>query len=125
MIRSTRCPARSASLAVPTPSWCLREHRAEQRSTAGRDIEEAEHAATFDPETCRWTVVGDAADVHRSEERQRVAAALADGEMTIADLVAATGMARRNLDKLLHFMVKDGEAVRIKRGVYGPMVHPR
>ena len=91
----------------------------------GRDIEEAEHAATFDAETCRWTIVGDAADVHRSEERQRVAEALADGEMSVADLVAATGMVRRNLDKLLHFMVKDGEAVRVRRGVYGPMVHPR
>jgi len=34
----------------------------------------------------------------------------------VADLVSATGMVRTNLEKLLHFMVKDGEAVRVKRG---------
>jgi hypothetical protein len=28
-------------------------------------------------------------------------------------------MKRNNLEKLLHFMVKDGEVVRPRRGVYG------
>jgi hypothetical protein len=90
----------------------------------GRDIEEAEHAVEFSKETCRWTILGDAGDLHRSEERQRIMAALSDGEMSVADLVVATGMPRNNLEKLLHFMVKDGEAVRIKRGMYGPSEPP-
>ena len=90
----------------------------------GRDIEEAEHAAVFDVDACRWSIIGDAADVHRSEQRQRIIAALSDGEMRVTDLVAATDMARANLDKLLHFMVKCGEVKRVARGVYGPIDEP-
>jgi hypothetical protein len=86
----------------------------------GRDIEEAEHAVQFSRETCRWTIVGDADDVHRSEERQRIMEALSDGQASVSELVAATDMPRSNLEKLLHFMVKDGEAIRSKRGIYGP-----
>ena len=36
----------------------------------GRDIEEAEHAVTFDRETCRWLIIGAAAEVQMSETRQ-------------------------------------------------------
>jgi hypothetical protein len=43
-----------------------------------------------------------------------------EGEMPIADLVTATGMKRNNLERLLNSMVKDGEVVRVGRGVYGP-----
>lgn len=35
----------------------------------GRDIEEAENAISFDKHTCRWTILGTAAEVHRSNER--------------------------------------------------------
>jgi hypothetical protein len=35
----------------------------------GRDIEEAEHAVSFDKAGCRWTILGNAAEVHRSNER--------------------------------------------------------
>lgn len=85
----------------------------------GRDVEEAEHAVRFDAETCRWTMLGEAAQVHRSEERRRVMAALAEGEMAIVDLASATGMKRANLERLLHSMVKDGEVARVDKGVYG------
>jgi RecA-family ATPase len=42
----------------------------------GRDIEEAEFAAEFNRNTCRWRLVGDAAEVFRSQERQAIIAAL-------------------------------------------------
>ena len=35
----------------------------------GRDIEEAEHAVTFNRDTCRWTIMGDAAEIRRSNGR--------------------------------------------------------
>jgi len=85
----------------------------------GRDIEEAEHAVQFSKETCRWTILGDADDVHRSDERQRIMEALSAGEATVSELVVATEMRRSNLEKLIHFMMKDGELVRTRRGSYG------
>lgn len=84
----------------------------------GRDVEEAEHAVEFEKEACRWTILGEAADIHRSTERGRILAALEEGEATVGDLVAATGMPRNNLDQLLFKMAKDGEINRVKRGVY-------
>ena len=36
----------------------------------GRDIEEAEFAAEFNKDTCRWRLVGEADEVFRSEQRQ-------------------------------------------------------
>ena len=84
----------------------------------GRDVEEAEHAVEFQKEACRWIILGEAADVHRSTERGRILTALEEGEATVADLVAATGMPRNNLDQLLFKMAKDGEIARIKRGLY-------
>src|SRR5262249_688372 len=44
----------------------------------GRDIEEADLAAEFNKETCRWRLVGEADEVFRSEQRQAIAAALKD-----------------------------------------------
>jgi hypothetical protein len=39
----------------------------------GRDlVETIEKAIMFDRETCRWTILGDAAEVQRSSERGRV-----------------------------------------------------
>src|SRR6516164_4336427 len=35
----------------------------------GRDVEEAEHAVDFDKTTCRWSILGQASEVHRSPQR--------------------------------------------------------
>ena len=37
----------------------------------GRDVESAEFAIQFSRETCRWTVLGDAAAIYVSEQRAR------------------------------------------------------
>jgi hypothetical protein len=86
----------------------------------GRDVEEAEHAVTFDKHACRWTILGNAGDVHRSNERGHILAALADAseEMTPQDLVASTGIPRNNLDQLLFKMTRDGEVTKVGRGKY-------
>jgi RecA-family ATPase len=41
-------------------------------SVAGRDIEEKEYGVNFDPVTCRWDIVGDAAEVTESKERHEI-----------------------------------------------------
>lgn len=89
----------------------------------GRDIAEYEKAITFSQETCRWTVQGDAAEVHRSDERGAILSALAEATevMTVQDIADATGMNNTNCRQLLSKMHKDGELIKMKRGSY---VHP-
>jgi hypothetical protein len=88
----------------------------------GRDIEEKETACRFDKITCRWTLLGDAIEVHGSGERAAIVAALGNAGsegMHISELMAATERDNRNAaDQLLFKMQRDGELVRIKRGVY-------
>jgi AAA domain len=90
----------------------------------GRDIEEAEHAITFDKHSCRWTVLGDANEIHRSNERGRILAALDDATelLTPGEIAIAAEMPRNNVDRLLGKMVRDGEVVKVGRGQYR---HPR
>jgi RecA-family ATPase len=86
----------------------------------GRDVEEQEHAVTFNPETCRWSILGDAAEVQRSYARGKILTALegASELMTPADLTIATGLTRNNVDQRLHHMLQDGEIIKVSRGRY-------
>jgi hypothetical protein len=64
----------------------------------------------------------DAEAVHSSAERTSVIAALSEAGqkgLHIAEIMAATQRSDRNaLDQLLYKMQRDGELVRIKRGLY-------
>jgi hypothetical protein len=94
----------------------------------GRDIEEAELAAQFNRETCRWRIVGEAEDVFRSQERQAIVAALKDAPkggdgnpeaMSVSQIMAATERTDRNaLYQLLYRMNKDGEVSALGQGRY-------
>lgn len=88
----------------------------------GRDIEEKETACRFDKMTCRWTLLGDAAEVHGSGERAAVISALGNAGcegMHISEIMAATERTNRNAaDQLLFKMQRDGDLVRVRRGVY-------
>jgi hypothetical protein len=88
----------------------------------GRDIEEKESAVQFSRHTCRWTILGDASEVHMSNERAAILEALAgassDG-LAVSEIMAATGRNNRNAtDRLLFKMKEVGEIARVKRGVY-------
>ena len=88
----------------------------------GRDIEEVETALQFERATCRWTILGAAADVYVSNERAAVLSALAtagaDG-LAVSEIMAATGSNSRGaMDTLLFKMKEDSEIVRVKRGIY-------
>jgi AAA domain len=88
----------------------------------GRDIEESETAIQFDKNSCRWTMLGAAADVHRSAERQRIIDALGNADsdgLSISEIVAAVeGSSRNTVEVLLHRMKDAEEVTRLRRGVY-------
>jgi AAA domain/Transcriptional regulator, AbiEi antitoxin len=89
----------------------------------GRDLEEeVEKAVSFDRETCRWRILGEASEVRRSGDRSRVLSALAgaDEGLAAAEIraVAALG-SESNAHQVLSRMAKDGEIERLRRGVYG------
>jgi len=88
----------------------------------GRDVESNELAIQFGKETCRWTILGNAAEVHQTDQRKRIISVLVErGEpMSVADLIAATGLRRTTLDPLLSRMLSDPnpQIKRIKQGVY-------
>lgn len=91
-----------------------------------RDIEEAEHAVSFDKHGCRWAILGTAAEVHRSNERGKILDALesANGPMAAKDIAASTGMTPNNVYQLLFKMVEAGEVVKDGRGKYRHPDHP-
>jgi AAA domain len=86
----------------------------------GRDVESAELAVQFSKDTCRWTILGAAADIHQSDQRKKIIAVLIDSSepMRIGELAAATGMTRNPLELLLGRMVKDGLIKRTGVGRY-------
>ena len=87
----------------------------------GRDIEESETALQFDKSSCRWTILGAAAEVNRSAERARVITALreAKGPLQAKEILISAPLKNRNAaDILLHRMVRDGEIERSDRGAY-------
>jgi hypothetical protein len=91
----------------------------------GRDIEEAELAAEFNKNSCRWRIVGGADEVFRSQERQAILAVLKDAmrPMSIADIMAATERRDRHATQVLLIrMEKAGEVKHVGRGMWA---HPK
>jgi hypothetical protein len=94
----------------------------------GRDVEAAQLGASFDRETCRWAILGDAAEVQRSDTRKSILAALATaGTMSPQEMVAVTGVGRNSINAILYRMCKAGEVAKVGRGRYRSTpssVHP-
>jgi hypothetical protein len=86
----------------------------------GRDVESAELAIQFSKDTCRWTILGTSAEIHVSDQRSKIIAALkeADAPMKVTELMEATSMKRNPIDLLLGKMAKDQLIQRIKMGLY-------
>ena len=86
----------------------------------GRDIQEFEHAASYNHEICRFSVLGKAEEVRRTDERSIILDVLKDADepMSPADLSAATRMSSVNLRQLLFKMGKAGEVTKVGRGHY-------
>jgi hypothetical protein len=87
-----------------------------------RDIEDHDLGLQFSAETCRWTILGEAADIQRSEQRARVLVALEEAGTTgstISEIQGAIQLGSRNAAyTLLSRMAREGEVVRSDRGRY-------
>jgi hypothetical protein len=85
-----------------------------------RDVDEIDKAMTFDKATCRWTILGETADVQRSKERQEIISTISTGPMALKDVAMTLGKPVKTVFKLLEKMVAGGEVTRPSRGVYAP-----
>jgi Holliday junction resolvasome RuvABC ATP-dependent DNA helicase subunit len=97
-----------------------RDSRGTTLSVRGRDIAERELAMTFDKQSCRWHVEGEADEVRLSEERKRILEVLEEaGEPVGIDKIAGLIDKKRNaVEVLLHKMMKDGQVERVGKGRY-------
>jgi len=85
----------------------------------GRDVEEeTELALTWDATILRWTLIGDAEDHRRSEERKRIIAKLEEvGEpMSATDIAVEIEKKVDGVRKLVRKMVRDGELAKVGSG---------
>lgn len=85
----------------------------------GRDIEEeAELAIRWDAPLVRWTLLGDAEEHRRSEERKQIIAKLGEvGEpMSATDVAVEIERKADGVRKLVRRMVRDGELARVGTG---------
>ena len=83
----------------------------------GRDIEEAEKALTF--KTGRWEVLGDAGEVAATEERREIQNFLREhGAAGPKEIAESLGKPVATIKMTLWRMLKDGEVIKPKRGVY-------
>jgi hypothetical protein len=109
--------------AVDTVALIKRRPQATTLHIEGRDLVGLiEKAISFDQATCRWIILGEAAEVLRSAARSRVLKALADAPRGLSpmQIVEIAELRNRNAaDLLLSRMTTDREVERVTRGVYG------
>lgn len=81
-------------------------------------MEEIEKALRFD--SGRWSVLGDAEEVHRSAERRKIMDALAGAELPMnpGEIAKAAEMKAGNVSRLLGKMVTAGEIEKLAYGTY-------
>jgi hypothetical protein len=86
----------------------------------GRDIEEKEHAVLFSRDTCRWTILGEAGEVQKSETRKKIMAVLlkATAPMSPKEIALATSIAVNTIYQRLPNMLEAGEVVKVGAGKY-------
>jgi hypothetical protein len=103
----------------------LRRGRLNRTATlaiTGRDLEERELALTFSPDSGTWAIVGDAAEVARTDEQRAVIETLrkwgSPTGMRPQDIATAIPKSVSAVKMQLHRMVDAGLVVRVGRGSY-------
>jgi hypothetical protein len=91
-----------------------------------RDVDELDMAIEFNRETCRWTILGETADVRRSDERRQILEALRDADepMTPKEIAVVIGRPVPNVQTLLRKMAKAGDVVKVGYGRYATPTNP-
>src|SRR5215467_6251119 len=83
-----------------------------------RDVDEIDKALEFNRETCRWSILGESADVHFSHERRELLDAMTDEPMALKDIAARVGKSVKAVFRLLDRMAQEGQAIKSGRGLY-------
>jgi predicted transcriptional regulator len=89
----------------------------------GRDVEEQEKAIVFNKANCRWSITGDAEEVHMAESRRKIVTLLNDvtkchEPLGPKDIALQCDMPETLSRKTLSRMVEKGEIVKVSRGYY-------
>jgi hypothetical protein len=86
----------------------------------GREVEETEYAVSFSAASCRWTLLGCAADVHKSDTRKAVSSILlkATGPMGPQQIANLAQVPKNTIDQQLFKMLETGEVIKVNRGQY-------
>jgi AAA domain len=87
----------------------------------GRDLVDVEKAMNFNPESCVWSILGDASEVRRSDERSAIVAALAEAgteSLGANQIASATGMRAANVRRMLSKMRTEGVVKKASFGKY-------
>jgi hypothetical protein len=83
-----------------------------------RDVDEIDKAMLFNTATCRWTILGETADVRRSKERQQILDVLSDEPTALKDIAKLVGKQVNTVFNLLEKLERDGTVTRPSRGHY-------
>jgi len=88
--------------------------------TTGRDIEERQYQATFDPEAGTWIIEGNVGEVGKTRERQEIQRVLKEAEnpLTPTEIAQRLGKDLNSVKRLLFKMLDAGEVIRVERGQY-------
>ena len=92
-----------------------------RRASSGVSASAGETATiVFGSENSRGMLLGDAADVQRSDTRKAIISALMDATdlMNPVEIAAVATLACNTVDVTLHRMAADGEVVQVSRGKY-------
>lgn len=86
----------------------------------GRDLEEFELSINFDPQSCRWSVLGNSADVQRSNEPNLVIELLdaSPSPLSPASISERLSRSKDSVRQMLLRMVEAGEIIKSGRGLY-------
>jgi RecA-family ATPase len=87
----------------------------------GRDVEEAEKAVAFQKAECRWKVLGNAAEVKRSEHNKAILAVMScDEEMTAKEIAERLDppLSVEKTRTYLWRLTKSGETISSSRGKF-------
>jgi hypothetical protein len=89
----------------------------------GRDIDGSSTAVQFDKNTCRWTILGSAAEISLSDERRKILAALRESAEPLAPKAIAEAVRSKEgtVRVTLGRMVQDGEIEKVGRALYIPV----
>ncbi len=88
-----------------------------------RDTEEADYGIRFDPVTCRWDIIGSAAELTESNEREEILEILksADNQMSSKEIDDILGKKPNTVTYLLTKMTEAGNIIKIGYGKYSAL----